>query len=277
MHLERNCGASRRLILTRFGRTLPLALALCASGTFAQDNSNRTAPTTPLQFQVLQSWKADAGNHSVYFNLVAPPAFPAPTPQPAPVAPPAGPSDPPAPQKKYISLMITATVYDHQITDLRLSGPNGPFQAFSNVDFNYLTGVQTFETDDTTYACFVIVDNQNSSALSSTDLESAELAQVKTVLPNLQTAPAGTASQYAVAEGTANANTDITTALSALHLFYDNCATQLIQAYQQRLAAAAAAAQQQSQNPPAPKDTVINFWPIKSNLFSTAPATGGGQ
>lgn len=213
----------------------------------------------------------------MYFNLVVPPVLPAPAPAQSTPAAPASPDASQEAQKKYVSLMIIATVYDHQVSDLRLSGLNGPFQAFSNIDFNYLNGVQGFETDDTVYSCFIIVDNQTSSSLASTDPESAELAQVRTALPDLQSAPAGTASQYAVADGTAETNADATNALSTLHLFYDTYAAQLILGYQQRIAAAAQAALQQSQNPPVPKDTVINFWPIKSTVFPATPTSGGNQ
>ncbi len=172
---------------------------------------------------------------------------------------------------------MTATVYDHQITAVTVNQENGSFKAYSDIDFTYLSGIQICETDDSTYSFFLVVDNQDSSALDPNGPQAAELAQARLVLPVLQNMPAGTASQYGAAAGTADSNPDAIAALDVLHAYYDAASAQLIQAYQQRVAAAAQAALQASQNPPVPKDTTVNFWPIKSTLFPNGVPTGASK
>src|SRR5579884_3456504 len=209
---DRCLGALRPLSLASIRRLLTLCALGCtpfASVAWAQDGSTQGSPSAPapIHFQVLQSWKATAGNHSVYFNLVVPPTLPAPGSGQTPPSTPPSSDDSQTPQKKSVSLFIVATVYDHQISALRV---NNTFRAYSDIDFNYLGGVQNFETDDTAYSCFVIVDNETASSLPVGDPIAAELAQVRASLPDLQTAPAGTASQYAVEDGAAKSNADAT-------------------------------------------------------------------
>ncbi len=251
-------------------------LLLCGSvAGFAQDVTTSSAPPQ-IQFQVLQRWKAQAGDHSIYFNLVVPPILPVASAQPAPSAPAAS-GDSQATEKKFVSVFMTATVYDHQITAVTVNQENGSFKAYSDLDFTYLAGVQTCETDDSTYSFFLVVDNQDSSALDPNSPQATELAQARSVLPALQNMPAGTASQYGAAAGTAAANPDAIAALDVLHAYYDVASAQLIQRYQQRVAAAAQAALEASQNPPVPKDTIINFWPIKSTLFPNGVQGGASK
>lgn len=200
-----------------------------------------------------------------------------PTPAPPPPPAPPTPQDLLEAQKTVVSVFIKATVYDNRIADLHVSGSSGAFEAFSNIPFVYLNGTRTIETADTIYSFFIVADNETSATLDPSSPLVAELTQVEATLPALAGVPAGTASQYAVADGTSTTYPDLVAALDQIHTWYDANSAAVIQTWQQQQAAAAQAALQASQNPPTPKNTVINFWPIQSNLFPTAPATGGGN
>jgi hypothetical protein len=57
--------------------------------------------------------------------------------------------------------------------------------------------------------------------------------------------------------------------LDALHSYHDANRERLVTEYHQREAENAAREQWLKENPPVPKDTVINFWPKKSRNYST--------
>ena len=224
----------------------------------------------PIHFQVLKTWKADVGDHSIIYNWVAPPVIPAPTPRPAPA-----PMSPEMLQwiqarerKNYQCVSIGATVYDRQYTDLHWSENGKSYRAFSNIDFNYFCGVGELETSDTIYSYFMSIGNASSESLTQGNNAMFNgLEQARQQLINLSLSP-NSRSAYIMVEGSVS-DTTMTAALDAMHAYYDANHEKMIQDYQQRMAAYSAQQQWAKDHPPVPKDTVINFWPKKS---STNPA-----
>jgi len=235
--------------------------------------------TGPAQFQVLQTRQVYVGNRWIIMNRVAPPATTdagltsqpsggnTATPSPTTTGTDTSGGDTNAAPLPYQLFMLTAAVYNGQISELRWNDESGAHHAYANFDFHYVAQMGSIQTSSAQYQLIFAVWNGASSdpgaqllpALSQFPAQSAIL-----LAPDNATAPSA-------------ASTD---ALSALAESFDANSAGLIADYQAKAAAAQAAAS----NPPAPQNIVINFWPIQSNVYSTAPgssttsaANGGGK
>lgn len=233
----------------------------------AQSDNSTPSPGSqvpPIQFQVLRTTRIPVGSHSVIYNLVAPPALPASTVAPvsAPAAPFASGPSSAVPGKAFQTIFFSATVYDHQITDLRWFAGTQSFRALSNVDFNYFTGFAQFETSSTVYSYFMLLDNETTSSADAATR--ALLAQARRQLPNLSLS-ASTPSSYVVVGGAPPGDSGACSPLDAMQAYYDANRDGLVLDYQARAADEAAAAQAlRNRLPAAQADTVVNFWRINS-------------
>lgn len=258
---------------------LVLALPVLAE---AQDPlPTPTPPPDPLAgvpVQVLDQQQITIGTHTIIYNRIAPPFLPAatPTPNPGPRPTPTTRTTNRSPQtptkrkarstgstnaeggeKQYKVLFLSATVYDHQFTEVRWFGGSNPaLRAYVNIDFAYFTTVTTLETADTVYDLFFAWSNDTVDSLT----------QAGQTPPNLSSFPAGRSS-YQIIAGDANANADALAALDALCVYYDANSTQMIAAYNQQQAANAAHQQWLIDHPPVQADTVINYWPTKGSIY----------
>lgn len=221
--------------------------------------------TSSISFQVLKSWKADFGSHSITYNRVVAPILPAatPTPTPAPQSPEYLQWLQIEDQKSSQIVNLSATVYDHQYTELRWVENNQTFLAFSNIDFNYFRGTTGCETADTIYTYNFGIGDYCSEAVPQGDTVTLNgLAQASVWLTNLSISPASP-SAYIIVQGSPSGTT-MSSALDVMHAYFDANRVQLIQAYQQRMASNAAQLQWAKDHPPVQKDTVVNFWPKAS-------------
>jgi len=247
---------------------LPLLIASLSVGDLiAQQTTGSGAPS--INFQILSSRKVNVGDHSVVYNRVAPPVIPAPLALPTAV-----PTLSPAhiqweesqPQKVMKCLMLMPTVYDHQFSDFTWTNGTGCLRVISNIDFNSLTGFEDIETPDTIYENILFTFN---SASNSDGLDSQTLAYLAQARMQLSSTRAG----YIIVEGNAAVNPDVLADLDAIHSYYNANKTQVITAYHQREAAWELQEAWNKAHPPIPKDTVVNFWPIKSAVYQR----GGNQ
>ena len=266
--------------------------SLCASELLAQQNtpaqttsgstSILTSGSATINLQVIQSRTVNVGNHTVTFNQVVPPVFPSPTPTPTP-------APTPAPSLAYLQwlqtedqkanklIFISATIYDHNVTDVRLSDETGSCRVFSDINFAYLSGVGEFETPDTIYEYIEAWGDDTTATLSQnlSEWPAAMKANQFTLgwvtlarqqLPNLAISP-GSQSGYLVADAPA-AGSDLLSVLNDLHAYYDANYALLIAQYHKRLEAQAAAEAWAAAHPPGPPPpVVINYWPIKSGVY----------
>lgn len=256
---------------------IPLAVALTAIPAIAQQD---TAPAIeprerpPIHFQVIKSWKADLGDHAIFLNQVAPPVLP-----PALAAVPQTNPQPtggmirasPRAAKQSELLFLSATVRDRRFTEIRWTEDGRSRSAFSNIDFNLLTGSVTFETAGTVYSLMLSVMNvpTDASAATAGNAPAAPAAPsagrpqaARWQIPRLdQLSPAHAQYLYVLDESGLAPQEKQLAALDALHLYFDANRQRLADEYAKR-EAARIVEEQQPKVPPQPKpDTMVNFWP----------------
>lgn len=276
-----------------FGLWLAAVLLALPVWTHAQDLFPTPTPTPdPLAgvpVQVLDQQQVTIGTHTITFNRIAPPVFPpatsTPKPQPTPTtnttnrtpqAAPARRTASRSPQtraqkanrsaqnngvdegeKPYKILFLSATVYDHQFTALRFYGGGSPeLSAYVNIDFNYFRGVDQIETADAYYTILFGMGDDTVAALTQAGQQP----------PNLSAFPAGRSS-YQIIAGDATAHAADLAALDTLCGYYDASSAQMIAAYNQQQAYNAAYQQWMAAHPQPTPNTVINYWPTKSQVY----------
>ena len=154
-------------------------------------------------------------------------------------------------------LFLSATVYGHQFTEVRWNDGTGvALRAYVNLDFCYFTTVTNLETSDTIYDLVFTWNNDTA----------ASLTQAGQQLPNFSSVPAGH-SGYQVFAGDLDTHSDAIAALNALYAYYDANSAQMIATYNQQQADNAAHQQWLKDHPPVQADTVINYWPVKSQVY----------
>ena len=270
-------------------RLFLLCLCLFTSSLWAQITPTPSnSGTSGFNFQVIESQAFDIDGQVTIFNRVVPPVFPAqirPSPTPTPVLSPVYLQWLQAESLKANKLLfISATIYDHNVTDVRLSDGTGSCRVFSNINFAYLSGLGEFETPDTIYEYFQgwgddTTDSlrQNLSAWpaeirpNQVTLRWVTLARQQ--LPNLAISPSSQ-SGYLVAEPPPSGS-DMLKTLDAIHAYYDANHVRLIAISQQQVASEAAAQAWAAAHPPTPPPPItINFWPVKNSRYLTTGTKG---
>lgn len=220
-------------------------------------------PLAGVSVQVLDQQQVTIGTHTITYKRIAPPVLPGTTPalkQAPPVARgsrSAQNADASAGEKSSKGLLLSATVYDHQFTELRWDDGSAPIlRAYVNIDFAYFTTVTTLETADTVYSLFFAWGNDTV----------ASITQAGRQPPNLAAFPVGRSS-YQIIAGDANANPDAVAALNALCAYYDANGAQMVATYAQQQADNAAHQQWVKDHPPAQPNTVIYYWPTKGSAY----------
>lgn len=235
-----------------------------------------------LNLQVIEGVEVKFSGRSVFYQRVAPPTAPAArAPVTAPVAKVLSLAESAAAEaranKKAEVLMLSTTVYDRQVTELRWRSGNRDYHAWSNVDFNYLAGQGEIETEDCVYFLIMGLGNETRESVAEWNRFAPEWERLaaaeglagqwatKTV-PDLAKFPAGRSTYLLSGDPPAD---DSLTALDALHRYFDANRIRLIADYAEREATRIAREQWLKEHPPTPQDTVINFWPKKSRNYPT--------
>lgn len=228
---------------------------VAATSGFAQNDSGAVPEKQPISFQVLNTRKIDLGDRSLILNRVAPAVLP-----PLPPSPPT--REPTATElaeekrradKKQELLFLSLTVYDHRVTEIRrFDGENRSYRVFSNIDFNHFAGLGHVETEDTVYTLMLGIGNETIAA--ATDGWTKQVPRPETF--------SSTRSEYLLVEDQAPAalRAEDAAALDALHLYYDANKPRLSEEYVKREAARAERERWLKEHPPAPQDSVINYW-----------------
>jgi hypothetical protein len=176
-------------------------------------------------------------------------------------------------QQRTTSLFLSASVVDHRATLLRWWEDGKEYQAWSNVDFKYLTGFASFSKGDRSFVTFMGVGD-----VSSASLRAESMFQVPADLPT-------GAPDFRMIQGAAGESEGYD-AIVALHELYATDGVRLREAYELREARRKEAEAELRANPPVPKDIVLNFWkvePPKEEAEAQAPrqvdyrTKGGGK
>jgi hypothetical protein len=239
-------------------------------------------PKVPHEFKILTTEEIPLERRKMIINRVEDPGFPDPTPpapaviDPATVA--AFKSSPAylewqEKQQRTTSLFLSASVVDHRATLLRWWEDGKEYQAWSNVDFKYLTGFASFSKGDRSFVTFMGVGD-----VSSASLRAESMFQVPADLPT-------GAPDFRMIQGAAGESEGYD-AIVALHELYATDGVRLREAYELREARRKEAEAELRANPPVPKDIVLNFWkvePPKEEAEAQAPrqvdyrTKGGGK
>jgi hypothetical protein len=259
---------TRTTLAKRLPAQILTALALASLGhvsTLAQETTAPSNSTQPaIQFRVLESRRVSLGNRSIVFNRVEPPDRPT---EPAVATTASAPAAEEVgndavqlatqEEKKRETLFVSATVFDNAVTELSWSWEGHEIRAFSNINFNHLGSVTEFETSDTNYGLLTAIVNAQAAGQTRT-------------IPALSQFSA-TRSEFIVSEDPAvpPPPDEALAWIQALHAYYDANKQQIIDEEARRQAAQAEKEQWLRDHPPVPKDTVINFWPVKSRRYPT--------
>ena len=244
----------------------------------AQQAAEAPLPATPpIQFQVLRSSRIDLGDHSILMNRVAPQNLPTPTvpataPTDAEIAADAG-AEARRAVKKGEALFLSATVFDRQVSELRLFAKGRDYTFLANIDFNLLGGMWTFETADTAYSVMLAVTNQTRSEVEVFNEWASKNILNKAVkrIPAPETFSKEGSEFVYTAEGPGmQPPAEALAALDGLSRYYDVNRQRLADDYAKGEAARIEREQWLKENPPVPQDTIIYYWKETS-----APAPAG--
>jgi len=151
-------------------------------------------------------------------------------------------------------ILLSATVVDGKATFVRWYHEGEEFQAWSNVDFNHLSGFAEFESDNTRYGFIMAVGD------ISTDKER------KFEWPGKPPELGVDYPAFTLVKGDESKG-DAVAMMIALHDLYENEQEKLVAAHEGRLRARAEREAWLRANPPQPQDTVIQFWPRKGSRY----------
>ncbi len=234
-------------------------LFLPAIGAEVSDDS--ITPVTQRDYSVLQTKRMNVGGHSVVFKRVAPPAKPPLQPVRTATVPVTQTAeqiaaDEARAHKRQEVIFLSATIFDRRVTELRLQAGQKEVRVWSNVDFNHFAGMAELEMEDALYWLVMSLGN-----------ESAQ--DTRRIVPTLDRFKAARADYFPATEQKETVPAEATAALNALHSYYQANREQLTAAHAQRETERIAKERTLRESPPAPKNTVIHFWPKKSRNYPT--------
>lgn len=190
------------------------------------------------------------------------------TPSPLPAQPRPGepPTTPLQEQPIIRPLNLVATVYDREITEILWRNHHGEvWRVFSNIDFNYLSGISGFVDEEFTWSCFIHVINIDLSIPQKQEMQ--QIAGFKRDLDLIADAaralPTTTPNYLILGERAEAAPPALREEMDALHHFFQAKEKRLIAEYERSQMLNEASRAWHAANPARPKDTVINFWKIR--------------
>jgi hypothetical protein len=164
---------------------------------------------------------------------------------------------------KLVNLLVSATVFNHQITEISWSQNGVTYRGYSNIDFSLLDGLTQFTSADTVYTLLLVLTVPGANPHTGTPPAVPSIPQLPALTP--------TQSDYViVAENGQTPPDDAFTPMDDLHAYFDAHRDDLATLHAQYQANLAAQAQWQKDHPVVPQDTVISFWPIRSNVYPGA-------
>lgn len=249
-------------------------------------NGNLSAESEPLsstrQFRVLDSQEVILGPRSIIYNRVETPAL---LPQPAPAEEKStAPAVDPTPTAEelaeiqrwdainHVTLFLSCTVYDDQLTEVRFRHGDSDITFWSTVNFHYLSQLFDLQTKDTYYFIMMGIGDSTTEELRQQNAELRRSGRSDLLsTPPADLLDASKAQRQSAWRITSKGTVppEAQRAIADLHAHFDANRDALIAARAERKAAWAAHEQWLKDNPPQPKDTVVQFFPIRSSHSPT--------
>lgn len=260
-----NCLPSK----TRMGTLLCVA-TLCVP-VFAQEAVKSVAAEDGIKpaAKVLDSQQVDLGDRKITYNRIETPALKPQEIQEA--APEAAKEHVPTAEElaeirrweslRYEYLGGTATVFNGVGTEFRIWTPEGEAVALSSIGFNFLQSFWGFERDGVYYSTFFFAFGLSPEELAEAKRADPEWAAQFGQFPKEE---AGMSRFAVVFAPKGEAGENAIRALEDLHAQFDENRKQLKAAYDESEKARIAQEEWLKANPHIPKDTVVNFFPIRS-------------
>ncbi len=171
-----------------------------------------------------------------------------------------------ATRQHFRTMQLSATVYDRRLSEIQWRKGALEFTLLSNVDFNYLSMIGWLESGQTHWSTFFFVNNIDSER----EQRYARMAEAKGAIYISRRVPDGSmldsekADYVIYAEPGVKVPSELIEEMDALHQHYAANEQALKTSWQNRQELTKAHRAWQKANPPVPKDTVINFWPVRS-------------
>lgn len=168
--------------------------------------------------------------------------------------------------KPWLNISLSATVYDREVTEIRLWHEGEQYRALSNVAFHHLQTIGNFEDETAYWSFFGIVV----SVRAEDEAEAAEQARALGYRYNPQPRPDQSLfssldiPEYLIlAERGQAVPEGVLARLDAIHSYYLANEPTLASRHQRREALAEAHRKWRKENPEPATDTIINFWKVR--------------
>lgn len=253
-----------------------------SAGAHAEDT---TREVDPPEYRVLDSLEIDLGSRSIIYNRVETPVL---KPQPTPAGGPSAPVAEYVPTAEeleemrqwealsQVSLFLTCTVYDGRWSEVSFRQGNSDVVFWSTVNFRYLSHLFDLQTEDTYYLLFMGIGDSTKEEFTQKHKEFLRNSSPDLVTSGLSTplAPGSMApaSSWHITSKRA-VPAEVLRTIEDLHSYFDENREVLIAQHAEREAARIAHEQWLKNNPPQPKDTIIQFFPIQSDHSPTEART----
>ena len=237
---------------------------LCSTG--SAESTENAKVTSTLDLKVLESVEVKLPNRSIIYKRVEPPAVPV-SPSATQAVLDATNTATETLEEKSEVLLLSATVHDRRVSELRWSFRQRRYTAVSNIDMNYFRGLGGFETGGTAWLLVMGIGNEtseSSEALAQSAVEKGWPWRMWHWFSEAQPAPVA---EYVLVNGDSPPEPGVLAAIDALHAFYNANRQTLIADFERREAENAARANWLKVHPPVPKDTTVHFWPKKNSRY----------
>ena len=253
----------RRLL--RVGRPATLGWVLCfqVAVVFAEALDQPSAHFPAVEF--------DLGPRSVVFERIATPQLAEPA--PAPILSPERIAERLLAwrSKRHVTFSLSVTAYSGGAALVRWHHPSGLYEFWSGMDFELLRAVSSFETPDASSSLFFMAETLDRTWVEARNQRMRERGLPVSFLIAWPQVPSGVvtgqtpATWQIVSAPEVGASPEVIDAIENLHAHYNTNRAQ-IAARAAELEAARLAAQQAqlAAPPPEPKDTLIQFFPIRA-------------
>jgi hypothetical protein len=274
LYIEPTSDASVELIMTRtfpsltpqeWSRHSRLFFSIWMNGTAFVLTSAAIVAAEPVRSttaasRVSAAWQADFGDEVIIYRRVPPRALPALRKlESAPLNAQEAAAVRAKALKLQTLLFLSCTVYDRRVTEMRWEHEGRRYRAWSNIDGNYLRGLAEFETADTVYSLMLGIGEASDPGSDRNARSEFSSASGLNRIP-LSSEFVGRCS-YILADGAEDASPAALAGLNALHAYFDSHRTELIEAYETRLAAEAERQRKLALEPrDARKTIVIDYW-----------------